>query len=745
MKRENLSEDVTRVILEAADGSSFAPLVFRKEGRVFLTQTGCVFSPRPVWRLSGDPGMAETRQTANGEVVSFQPDHCRRVGETHSVQLSFAVSGSPVLTGLGAHEDGIFDYSDQSEYLYHHNMKIPIPFLLSSDGWGILFEAGCAMKFFGQGSSFRMDLDAADTVSYLVIRGQNCAEVLRRLSGFTGKPALLPKWAYGYIQSRERYHSAAELLAAAQEFRRRKLGLDCIVLDWLSWKEGCWGDKTADPDRFPDVPGMIGALHALHVRFMVSVWPNMDHGRDCEEMKNAGGFLPASRIYNAFSPEARDLYWQQCRRCWMDAGADALWCDSCEPFTDPDWCGPEKRDPEERCRLVTEAASLRIDPEKISLYASAHLRGLRDHWLRDIPHKRPVLLARSGGPDAGSLGAILWSGDISARWDVLAAQVTEAVRVSCSGIPWWTVDIGGFFTSRREPWFWRGDYPSGVNDPAYRELYVRWFQFGSMLPVFRSHGTDTPREPWAFGDGAEFGCLEQVLRLRYRLLPYLYASAARSCREGLPMLQAMMVAFPDDPSVLRLQDQYMLGDALLVRPVTRSLQDGGGVTEVTLPAGTGWYDLLSGGFTEGGRHLQAATPLDRFPVFVRAGSILPVAENAESTADLPFPARELWIYGGADGSFSLYDDAGDGMDYLDGAFLQIPVHYSDADRTLTLGRAEGTLPADCDFRIRFLFPDGTEEIRSLRYCGRECRVQATASRTLRTAFATSSNCSGVRI
>ena len=713
---QNVAPGVTRVVLRP--GEPFERIVFG-EGSPFLTHSECSFSTRPVFRLSGESGEGQVRRTANGEVISFEAGERVLLRQTHSARLRFDLPAVQLLTGLGAHEDGIFDYSSRTELLYEHNMKIPIPFLLSSAGWGLLMEAGCAITFRGEGSSFTLELDAVREVSYLVFRGPDCASVLRLLAGQVGKPAMLPKWAFGYIQSKERYRSAEELMSVAGEFRRRGLPLDCIVLDWMSWQEGCWGDKTPDPARFPSVRALTEALHALNVRLMVSVWPNTGRGRDCNEFERAGLFLPSSRIYDAFSPEARDLYWEQCRRFWMSGGTDALWCDSCEPITDPDWCGEEKRDPETRRRLITEASELRMDPETMNDYASRHLRGLREHWLRDILGKRPVLLARAGGPDSGSLGVILWSGDIAARWDVLQKQVTEAVRVACCGIPWWTLDIGAFFVGRKEPWFWRGDYPEGVKDPAYRELYIRFFQFGAMLPIFRSHGTDTPREPWAFipsgaEDSPEYACLRAVLSLRYRLLPWLYSAAAESCRDGLPMIRAMMTAFPSEPRVLPLHDQYMLGDALLIKPVTRALKDGGVETEVVLPDG-GWYDWFTGEYWPGGRTIRLSTPLERFPLLVRAGSILPVASGALCAADCPFPSEEWLVFRGADGRFTLYDDAGDGMDCLSGAFLRIPASFSESAGALTLESAEGSLPADCLIRVRFIRPDGTESIQSVRY------------------------------
>ena len=719
MKRTVLSEGITRITLAPEDVSGFQPVCFTDGGGEYLRQAGFRCAERPVYRLRPEGGEGDVRQTANGEVVVFGEGGADLLRISHSAELRFACPEGQILTGLGQHEEGIFDYARKEERLYQHNMKIAVPFLLSSAGWGLLIEAGCAMRYRGEGDGFVFFLDAAEEFSYTVIRAGNCAEVLKKLSSLTGRPALLPKWAYGYIQSKERYKTAAELTETASEFRRRGLGLDCIVLDWCSWRDGCWGDKTPDPERFPDVRQLTDTLHGMNVHFMVSVWPNTASGQDCDEFLAAGLFLPGSRIYDAFSPEARDLYWKQCRRTWMSCGTDALWCDSDEPITDPDWCGTEKRDEDERMRLLTEASSVRMDPERMNGYGAAHLRGLYEHWRKDLPDRRPVILSRSGGPDSGALGTILWSGDVAARWDVLRKQVTEAIRTACSGICWWTLDIGAFFVSRGEQWFWRGDYPDGVRDPGYRELYIRWFQFGAMLPVFRSHGTDTPREPWQFGaeDSPEYACIRDMIALRYRLMPYLYATAAQAAREGLPMVRAMMAAFPDAPELYAADDLYMLGDALLVKPVTRALADGGSAAEVQLPPG-GWYDWFTGEYAEGRQTVRTAAPLDRFPLFVRAGGILPVAEGARCAADLPVPAREILVFGGADGAFELYDDSGDG--YEEG--ITIPIRWTESRKTLILGRAAGRLPEAVRVTVRLTEPGGRHVIRQAVYDGGERRI-----------------------
>ena len=719
MKKTVPEEGVIRVVLRPEDTAGFEPLTFADAAGTFLKQTGFRCAERPVYRLDTADGEGNVRQTANGEVVAFEENGTKQLRTSHSAELRFACPEGEVLTGLGQHEAGIFDYAREKEYLYQHNMKIAVPFLLSSAGWGLWIENGCAMRYRGEGNGFTFALDAAEEVRYTVIRGLNCAQVLQKLLSLAGKPALLPKWAYGYIQSRERYHSAEELTDTAREFRRRKLGLDCIVLDWMSWREGCWGDKTPDPERFPDVQQLTDTLHGMNVRLMVSVWPNAAKGQDCDEFLSGGHFLPGSRIYDAFSPEARDLYWKQCMRHWISGGTDALWCDSDEPITDPDWCGAEKRDEEERMRLLTEASAVRMDPETMNDYGTMHLRGLNEHWRRDLPGRRPVILSRSGGLDSGALGVILWSGDTAARWEMLQRQVTEAVRSACSGICWWTLDIGAFFTGKQEPWFWSGDYPEGVRDPRYRELYIRWFQFGSMLPVFRSHGTDTPREPWQFGgeESPEYACIRNCIEERYRLMPYLYSTAAQACREGLPMIRAMMTVFPEVPELYSAGDQYMLGDALLVKPVTRPLAEGGGQTEVQLPPG-GWYDLYTGLYLEGGQAVEMETPLDRFPVLVRAGSILPVAEPAGSTAEMPFLPSEIRVFEGADRTFLFYNDAGDGY----GEGTVIPMQYCDAEAALTLGRSRGKRPEAGSLTVRFIRKDGSSCVRRAEYDGGEIRI-----------------------
>ena len=716
---------------------------FKDERGVFLRLTSVQSQPHQIYQtvVDGEP-IVEKRLTANGEVEEIVNSRRMPARMARRVALEFACDSDELLTGLGQHEDGVYQYQGKKEYLYQNNMIISLPFLLSSAGYGVLIDAECAMRFESdEPGKFRFILEAVDDFGLTVLRGRDAAEVVRMLSAQNGATPLLPRWAYGYMQSRERYKTAEELAETVRRFRRENLGLDCIILDWRTWQGNHWGDKTPDPERFPSVPAMMDALHALHAHLIVSVWPNMAKGgQDHAEFEVAHQFLPNCDTYDAFNPDARRLYAEQCERFWGSGGVDGFWCDSSEPFTDPDWNGAQKRPEETRYRLINDAAARSIDETRINAYALYHAQSIYEYWRAQHSNRRLVNLTRSGYTGVAKYGTILWSGDICARWDVLRAQIAEALKMAMCGISHWTLDCGGFFVVRdaydrrgcdcatetpNPLWFWRGDYNDGVKDPAYRELYVRWLQFACFLPVFRSHGTDTPREPWQFGapGSLEYDTIQAFIALRYRLLPYVYAAAAEMHFEGTPMLRSMLMAFGQDARARMLCDSYLFGSALLVKPVTAALGSGGDTTDVYLPEGAGWYDWDSHEFFEGGQTAHVQTPLSKLPLFARAGAVIPLSMGGVCAEQLSALCDELLVFTGADGEGWIYGDAGDGYAYEQGAYTRIRVRWSEKDHVLTLEDALGHAGLETQIAVRLIAPNGKETVFHADYRGKQLKIK----------------------
>ena len=624
------------------------------------------------------------------------------------------------LYGLGQSEEGIWDLRHTVRYLHQANLKIAIPLLLSGNGYGILLSTQGTAVFDDTAYGSCLYTDADEYLDYYFLAGSP-DQVAAQFRALTGRAAMLPKWAFGYIQSQERYESAKELLDTAAEFRGRGIGLDALVLDWMSWTGELWGQKSFDPARFPNPSAMTDALHAQGVHFMLSVWPNMSPaGENYREFEKAGLLLPGSEIYDAFREEGRRLYWKQAEEGLFRYGIDAWWCDSCEPVT-PEWSRKLKPEPGEMYRDYLEAASEILPRQKANAYGMYHARAVYEgqrgfqaqcssQALRDPQgqrnsqdrqdaqtqrEKRVCNLTRSGWAGSQRYGTVFWSGDTSAKWDTLKRQVAEGLHFCASGMPYWTLDIGAFFVKRGAPWFWDGDYERGNLDPAYRELYVRWFQYGAFLPVFRSHGTDCRREPWQFGAPGEpfYEAILSAIRGRYRLLPYIYSLAGAVWRENGTMMRPLVFDFPNDERAAGRMDQYLFGPSLLVCPITEPMEGAESVRNVYLPAGTDWYDPETQERYAGGQEITARVGIGRIPVYVRAGAIVPVMEPGESTAEMEGRDILLLVYGGADGTFTLYEDAGDGYGYENGEYCLTRIRYRDAD-----GSVEWKSEGDTAFR-----------------------------------------------
>jgi alpha-D-xyloside xylohydrolase len=658
----------------------------------------------------------ETRAEDTADGVRVRAMHGRQVVDRTASRsrLAFVWSDGEALYGLGSHEDGVMNLRGSQQYLYQHNTKVVVPLLVSTRGYGILVDGYSLMTFHDDQYGSYWWSDIHDELDYYFIYGPEFDDIVGGYRYLTGPVPMLPKWTFGYVQSKERYTWHDELLAVVREYRERQIPLDAIVQDWQYWTGELWGQKSFDPERYPDPTAMVQQLHELHARLMVSVWPNMTNdGPNQQEMQQQGCLLGDRSTYDAFSATARDLYWKQANEGLFAHGVDAWWCDSTEPFV-PDWRGTVKLEPEERLRINTEEAKRYLDPEFINAYSLLHSQGISDGQRAMTAEKRVVNLTRSSYAGQHRYGTIIWSGDPSADWEILRRQIPAGLNFCAAGEPWWTLDVGGFFVRKRgDRWFWNGRYERGCEDLGYRELYVRWFQLATFLTMLRAHGTDTPREVWRFGEpGTPFyDALVRCIGLRYRLLPYIYSLAGAVTRANYTMLRALPFDFRSDPRTYGIADQFMFGPALLVCPVTTPMYyDAGSVAlhdvpktrSVYLPAGCAWYDFWTGARFQGGQTLDVEAPLDRLPLFARAGSILPLGPVVQHTGE-PVDTIELRIYGGRDGQFEFYDDEGDNYNYEQGAFEIIAMTWNDDQLLLTLGGRAGsypTMPSTRRFTLR---------------------------------------------
>lgn len=648
--------------------------------------------------IAGGNARIEEIATADGTKRRIREAEREFDKKLYRTKLSLEFDREEALYGLGQAEEGVWNLRHTTQYLHQANLKIAIPMLISGRGYGILLSTQGPAIFDDTQYGSYLYTEADEYLDYFFIAG-NMDGVIRGFRRLTGHASMLPKWMFGYLQSKERYETAKEIIHTAEKFRSAGFPVDALILDWLSWKDGLWGQKTFDEERFPDPAEMVRILHGMDVHFMISIWPTMDEKSDnYKEFEEAGLLLPNSNIYNAFCTEGREMYWNQVERGLFCHGIDAWWMDSSEPVT-PEWERKNKPPAGEMYRNFLEEAGKLMPVEKANIFGLYHTKGTYEGQRGITEEKRVVNLTRSGYAGSQKYGAVLWSGDISASWETLKRQIVAGLQFCISGMPYWTLDIGAFFVKKGEQWFWNGDYDDGTGDMGYRELYVRWFQYGAFLPVFRSHGTDCAREPWHFGCPGEmfYDALQGAVQLRYRLLPYIYSLAGAVWKKDSIMMRPLNFDFPEDKEASGISGQYMFGPALMVCPVTEPmhyLQNSVPVSaprkewKVYLPEGADWYDFHTNHKYPGGQEITVELCLDRIPVFVKAGAIIPTMEPKESTAGMEGSDICLWVYTGADGSFELYEDSGDGYGYEQGEYCVTYVSYLDKERKVDW-RTEG--------------------------------------------------------
>lgn len=677
--------------------SQLKVVVTRKDG-------GIVFNDASGKKLFEDSGRSMTAAEINGE-------------KTYHAEMFSKLWGSyEAFYGLGQHQSGALNYRGTAVDISQDNTNISIPFFLSSNGYGIFWNNTSRSRFNNRFlNALYVSSEVADVIDYYFIYGPEFDRVIAGYRELTGQAPLFGKWAYGFWQCKNRYQTQDEILGVAHKYRELHIPADDIVQDWFWWN--IMGEPTFDKSRYPDPKGMFDDLHQNHFHAMISVWPFFRPGsKTYDDMDKRGffidkmkvsGFHPAgSALYDAFNPEARKYYWNLMDKNLFQIGADAWWLDTDEPETE--W--------RETSILVTNKTALGNGARYANMFPLMHTGGVYEGQRSQSDQKRVFILSRSAFAGEQRNSAAVWSGDVEASWTFFKKQIPAGLNYSMSGLPYWTTDIGGFVSGNPD-------------DPAYRELFVRWFQFGTFNPILRVHGTRSTNqnELWSYGLDAQ-KILVNFDALRYRLLPYIYSLAWMTTSGSYTPMRALVMDFRGDARVADVADQFMFGPAIMVNPVT---DPDVSARRVYLPEAK-WYDFWSGASAGGPRTIDAAAPLDRLPLYVRAGSILPLGPEMEWSTQKPEDPIELRVYRGADGDFTLYEDENDNYDYEKGVYATIPLHWDDAKQVLTIGDRKGQFPgmlASRTFRVVFVGENHGVGVgasdradRVVQYAGKEMRV-----------------------
>lgn len=637
---------------------------------------------RPVTAMSG---WEMSPQTVNGE-------------KTFRVGASFSDTPATHYYGLGQNQEGILDLRGRTIDCRHYydapaGEQVCVPFLVTNQGYGIVWDNPSPTTVSpGLNNRTQFQSSVGERVSFFLIAGDNSDALYAGYRALTGETSLPPKAAFGLIQSKARYESQKELMDVADGYRSRSLPIDVMVLDWFYWTR--MGQLDIDRSQFPDPAGMNKTLHDRGMHSIISVWPRFERESRFYNMLAAKGWLlhnkdgsivdglavrsdRAGALLDVTVPEAREWFWGQIRDNIASQGFDWFWLDETEPDLVPDG----------------HFYAIGSGDRYHNLFPLLHTGGVAEGSARDRPTFRNLILARAAYLGAQRSGAIFWSSDVTASWEALKRQVPTGLDMTASGIAYWSSDTGG--------WQWpdgpKAQHPP-LLDPAgatamgagytdYPELFTRWFAYNAFTPTLRIHGNRPATAIWQYGAAAE-PVLARFLRLRYALIPYLYSLGHQTYRSGAPFMRALFMDFPADEKAATVGDEYMLGSALLVAPVTDQ-----GVTsrQVYLPAGADWYDFWTNEKHAGGQTVTAAAPIDRIPVFARAGSILPMGAQIPNTGTRQ-PLASIRVYPGADASFTLYDDDGVTNAYRTGGDGTV-LRWNDAQGRLS---AAGKLPSGQD-------------------------------------------------
>jgi alpha-D-xyloside xylohydrolase len=597
--------------------------------------------------------------------------------KTYHAEVFFPIYGSHEgLYGLGQHQAGVWNYRGETLDLSQENTQIAVPLLVSTNGYGVFWNNPSRSRVNNRFvHSLYISSEVADRIDYYFIYGPEADQIIGKYRELTGEVPLFGRWAYGFWQCKNKYQSQAEIEGVAAKYRALHIPVDNIVQDWFWWVtmgEMKWNS------HYPNPQGLIDKLHGEHFHLMVSVWPFFRPGTSVYDQfeKNGwfiaktltGGFHPVGQaLYDPTNPPARAEYWNNINTALFQKGVDAWWLDTDEPETE----GSEDN------ILVDHKLHIGSGARFANVYPLFHTEGVSEGQQKASDKKRVFILSRSAYAGTQRLGVTAWSGDVLSDWVTFARQIPAGLNFSISGMPYWTTDIGGFISG------------GNLNDPKFRELFVRWFQFGTFSPIFRVHGTRNPdeNELWSYGPDAQKILLDYD-NLRYRLLPYIYSEAWQVTNNHGTLMRPLVMDWRNDIEAQNTGDEYSFGPAILVSPVTAQ---GATKREVYLPNAT-WYDFWTGAKVEGGKRIDADAPLAKLPLFVRAGSIIPMGPTMEWSTEKPADPIEVRVYPGADGDFTLYEDENDNYDYAKGKHATIQLHWDDAAKTLTLSAREGSFP-----------------------------------------------------
>jgi alpha-D-xyloside xylohydrolase len=618
-----------------------------------------------------------------GEVAGIKVNSC---------ETEFLSPADEALFGLGCHpEDTLsINYKGRDQDLVIKYMTGAVPVLLSNKGYGLLWDNYSPSYFKGSeagNTKFSYLSESGSEIDYYFIYGPGFDRIISSYRLATGAAPMFPKWAFGLIQSQDRYKSQAEVLSVKDSYRKNKIPVDCIVQDWFYWEPDVIGSHHFWPERYPDPKAMVAELHKANIHTMISIWPVMAKGTaNYNQMEKAGNLTTIlwdnvmthtfDNYYDAHSEKARKMYWDQARDSLIGPqGWDAWWVDQCEP--DNGTLLDERR-------KATFATGRGID--YFNTYSLMHSTGLYENWRKDIPEKRAFFLIRQAFAGSQRNAATLWSSDITCTWRAFRSQVPQGINACASGIPFWTSDIGGYHFHWAPP-----DWSTADN----RELFTRWFEFGTFSPIFRIHGKG---ERALFSDNWDAKTKTTLLNydnLRYRLLPYIYSLAWKVTSEGYTIMRSLAFDFRKDPAISSLPDQYMFGPAFLVNPVTES---GAKSRKVYLPKSTRWFDFWTSKVLEGGQTIDATAPIETIPLYIKAGSLVPMGPFLQYATEKPEDPIELRIYPGTNCDFVLYEDQNDTYNYEKGVFSTIPISWNEAKHQLTLRKRSGKFPGQTENR-----------------------------------------------